>query len=261
MGRVHRVRSEKALSAVVCAVVFYVFAPVYQNYALPITFTGASGGLSAAVAFEQVGTNLVVTLTNTSANDLLRQSDVLTAVFFTLAGDPSLTQISAKLAPGSVVLFGPTDPGGGVGGEWAYRNHLSGAPLGADEGISSSGLGLFGSGDLFPGTDLQGPVSPAGVEFGITSAGDNPFTGQKAVTGANALIQNAVVFTLAFPANYVLTASSISKVSFQYGTSLSPSEPNITAVIPEPPTVMFAAMGLLLLVGFRRAGATRRGRL
>jgi hypothetical protein len=260
MVRVHRVRLGSTLRTAFLAVAIYTITVPSQCLAQPFTYTGNSGGLSAAATFEQVGTNLIVTLANTSANDVLQQSQVLTAVFFTLAGDPSLSRISAKLGSGSVVLFGSTDPGKVVGGEWAYVNHLSGAPLGADEGISSSGLGLFGLKDLFPGTNLQGPSSPDGVQYGITSAGDNPATGQSAVTGGNALIRDSVVFTLAFNANYVLTAGSISKVNFQYGTALTPTEPNIPAVVPEPPTVVFAGIGLLLLVCFRRAGAARRGK-
>jgi hypothetical protein len=37
--------------------------------------------------------------------------------------------------------------------------------------------------------------SPDGLQYGITSGSDNPSTGNAAVTGANALIQNSVVFT------------------------------------------------------------------
>lgn len=228
-----------------------------NSSAQSFTYSGTNGPLNASVRFEQIGTNLLVTLSNTSTNDVLAQSNVLTAVFFTLAGDPALSRISAKLAAGSTVLFGTTDPGGIVGGEWAYANHLTGAPLGADEGISSAGLGLFGPGDLFPGSNLQGPVSPDGLQYGLTSAGDNPSTGQSAVTGSQALIQNSVIFTLAFNTNYVLTANSITALSFQYGTSLAPADPNIAVTIPEPSTVVIVTMGLLLLIGLTRPPSRR----
>jgi hypothetical protein len=226
--------------------------------ALSFTYFGTNGLLNASATFEQAGTNLIVTLSNTSTNDVLVQSNVLTAVFFTLAGDPELSRISAKLAPASSVLFGTTDPGKVVGGEWAYVNHLSGAPYGADEGISSAGFGLFGAGDLFPGSNLQGPASPDGLQYGITSAGDNPATGQSAVTGDNALIKNAVVFTLAFNTNYVLTADSITVLSFQYGTSLTSADPDIVVIVPEPATGAIVAVGLLLLACLTRSGGARR---
>ena len=56
--------------------------------AAPITFSGSSGTRAASVTFDTSGTNLIVTLTNTSAFDALVPIDILTAVFFSLAGDP-----------------------------------------------------------------------------------------------------------------------------------------------------------------------------
>ncbi len=140
--------------------------------AVQYTFSASLGNLSASVTFEQSGSNLFVTLTNTSTADVLIPNDVLTAVFFTLVGDPTLTPISAVLTGGSKVLF-PTPclaspsslcSGPDVGGEWAYKNGLAGAPLGADEGISSAGFGLFAPTDRFSSVNLQGNAggSPGG---------------------------------------------------------------------------------------------------
>jgi hypothetical protein len=213
-----------------------------------LLLTGESGDLSASVKFEVSGSDLIVTLTNTSTVDVMNPSMVLTAVFFTIEDISPLTAVSAVLGPGSNVLFGTTDPGGVVGGEWAYAGGLSGAPGGATQGISSSGLGLFGSGN-FEGSDLQGPPSGAvdGLQYGITSAGDNPATGNTPVTGTNALIKNAVVFTLSgLPADFEY--SKISNVSFQYGTSLS--EPNVP--VPEPATMVLLGSGLIGLAVFGR---------
>jgi hypothetical protein len=223
-----------------------VWVPVAS--ATPITFTGSSGNRSASATFEQLGKTLQVTLTNTSLADVMQPVDVLTAVFFTLAGAPSLTRTSAVLGSGSHVLFGGTDPGGVVGGEWAYKSGLSGAPLGAIAGISSSGLGLVGPPDRFPGSNLQGPTSPDGLQYGITSAGDNPATGNTPVTSTNALIQNAVVFRLGLPDTYTLGEPT--KVSFQYGTALSePNVPGIHYVPPPPPQNPIPEPGTLVLFG------------
>lgn len=104
-----------------------------------ITFLGASGTHTATVTFAEINGQLVVTLANISNADARSPKDVLTGVFFKLQGDPLIHPVSAVIPVSSIVMFGSTDSGGVVGGEWAYKNHLTKAPKGADEGISSSG--------------------------------------------------------------------------------------------------------------------------
>jgi hypothetical protein len=215
-----------------------------------ITFSASQGSLAASVTFDTSGTDLLVTLTNTSNADVTMQNQILTAVFFDVAGpvltlDPSTG--SAVLGGGSTVLFGSTDPGNVVGGEWEYLSGLSGsAPYGANYGISSAGFGIFGSPN-FPGTNLQGPSAINGVQYGITSAGDDPSTGQPAVSGANALIQNSVVFTIpGLPFGFD-PSLMISNVNFQYGTSLLDSN------IQTPAPGAFSMLVLSALWSRRRA--------
>ncbi len=218
------------------------------------TFTGSSGSLSASVSFEILsGGQLRVILANTSTSDVLVPTDVLTGLFFNMAGNPTLTRISA-ISGGTTFLNGASvsPVGTVVGGEWAYEASL--AEYGANSGISSSGLGLFGPPDLFPGSNLSGPTSPAGLQYGLTSAGDNVATGNAAVMG-NELTKNSVTILLAsLPTGFSL--SSISNVTFQYGTALD--EGHITVggggikTVPEPSTLLLSGLALVSLSIVRR---------
>jgi hypothetical protein len=241
---------------ILTAVVLGLLSPAAK--ADPLVFTASNLTLSASVTFQQIGTNLQVTLVNSSSHDVLVKSEVLTAVFFTLAGNPTLTPLSAKLGSGSTMMFAVGGPGLNVGGEWAYRNGgLKHAPAGALQGISSVGLGTFKLPN-FNGFDLQPPLRVDGLDFGITSLGDNSHTGKKAVTGRYELTQNSVVFMLALPENYTL--SSISSVCFQYGKSrhdprlIASLDVNESGVIPEPTSITLVVCGIgLLLIANRCA--------
>jgi hypothetical protein len=215
--------------------------------AVPYTFSALFGGLSASVTFDTSGTDLIVTLTNTSANDVLVPSQVLTAVFWDILGvSPNLTRASAVLGLGSTVIDGITDPGGVVGGEWAYRGDLNPAAVpNRQYGISSAGFDLFGPPDLFPGSDLDPPASPNGINYGITSAGDDPNTGNGGIIG-RPLIKNSVVFTFSGIPPGFNPATSISGVLFQYGTGLDETR------FPEPGTLALLAVGAMFLARRRR---------
>lgn len=214
------------------------------------SFTGTQGDREATVTIDVGPSNtLVVTLRNSALTDVLAPIDVLTGVYFDSITPLTLTPVSAVLASGSVVLFDSQPVNGVVGGEWAYRGNLTGqgAPGNTRYGISSTGLGLFGAAS-FPGPDLDPPAAVGGLEYGLTSAGDNSATGNTPVTGSVPLIKSGVVFTFSgVPANFD-PAASIRNVWFQYGTSLT--EPSFA---PTPGAVALA--GFAGLVGLRRRRA------
>jgi hypothetical protein len=220
--------------------------------AAPVTYAGTDNGVrSSEVIFDTSGTDLLVTLTNTSLIDVTQPDQVLTAVFFNLAGTPTLTTKSALLNTGSSVFYDPDGQptGGNVGGEWVYKGNAlyKGKTV---YGIGASGLaGTFGNNDTnFKGLNLAGPTNVGGLDYGLLSAGDNTTTGNGGITGSGGLVKNSIKFTLSgLAANFDLSAA-LSNISFQYGTS--PSEASFAGVkkptppkkVPEPATAV--ALGL-----------------
>jgi hypothetical protein len=246
-----------AVVAVAVTVLGIITAPADAMVTFSATAKGNDPGelLSATALFDLsisgTVTDLVVTLTNTAKMDPDDPSDILAGVFFELPGDPIFSRISAVLNSNCVVKgnHGLTDPGGCVGGEWAYGTVSSTRVPGVNEGISSSGLGLFGQKDLFPGHNLQGLLSPVGIEYGITTLYDRTRNDKRGICGQG-LIKNSAVFTLGnVPANCDL--SDISDVCFEYGSGCGG---RIIVAVPEPSAFALAAAGLLaaiLLLGRR----------
>ena len=238
-----------------------IAAPAHAMVTFSSTGSGNDEILSASASFNLAvsgtTTQLVVTLTNTGAYNPNDPADILTTVFFSLPGDPTLTRVSAVLDTGSTLFFQgavTNEPSGNViGGEWAYKTGLTGAPGGADQGISSSGLNLFGPHDVFPGPTLGGLEGkpPDGVSWGLTTSVDDSSAYNGGLT-RRGFIKNSVVFTLGnVPAS--LDSSQISNVRFQYGTSSS--EPNIVGVavaVPESSTFALVSGRLLAIVLLRR---------
>lgn len=225
-----------------------------------MAFRGVSCGvtsqpLDAVATFQINGDQLRIGLVNTSRSDVLAPAELLVGVYFDLAGDPELTPVAAFLRDDSVVLFPPgtdvagtpltggTYPGGDVGAEWAYNPKLCGIPSGATQGVCSWGMGgVFGNRHRFDKVgNLQGPKGPDGPQYGITTAADDPTTGNPEVTGGaghegeeagGALIQHAVIFVLeGLPEGFTL--ADISNVGFQYqGITFVPG-----TVAPGPPAL------------------------
>ncbi|MGA2603222.1 MAG: XDD4 family exosortase-dependent surface protein [Verrucomicrobiia bacterium] len=237
-----------------------IFAITPANAA--VTFGGSAAGNDAgetnsatatfALSVSGTTTDLVITLTNTADYKPNDPPDMLTAVFFTLAGDPTLTKVSGLLGAGSGAVESGTNltiAGGVIGGSWAYAAGLRGAPGGANEGISSTAYSFFGPCNLFPGSKLPGDCNPPdGVAGGLTSVIDD---GSKYDGGLKGLpfIKDSAVFTLScVPASFSLP--EISNVSFSYGSI--PDQVIAAMLVPEPSVIALTGAGLLFLGVFGR---------
>lgn len=252
-------RFQPALGALLVLLVsLMVAAPAFAGWVDLATFIGTSLPLDATAKFQRGdGTGgdltnyLKVILTNTATNDPFSPPEILTAVFFNITNNGGPTnlvlgrQAAWIVAPNSITYGGGTDPGGVVGGEWAYAAGI--APVGgANRGIGSSGFGLFGPGDLFPGSNLAGPVSPDGVQYGVTTAFDTPGNDNGGLAN-NPTIKNEVNFKLSGLDQFGVIG--FDHVSFQYGTALTDTNVpgNRPPVVPEPNTLYALTAGLVAL--------------
>jgi hypothetical protein len=200
----------------------------------------AAGGYYATAEFTIVDGNLQLTLTNTASGDVWDAAHVLTGLFFDIAGDPTLTALSAMTCDTCSITNLNPDPTD-VSGEWAFRQTTDLA-FGADYGVAAAGLGLFGPKDLIGSTPILQPASPGGVDFGITSLTDNPSTNGGLSTVP--LISNSVIFTFKMGPGF--DPATISNVTFQYGSSLAEA-------VPEPATLaLFGPAAVAALLARRR---------
>jgi hypothetical protein len=215
------------------------------------TFTGSSGSLSAEVTFDNstAGT-LLVTLKNTASAQVTTSANALYAVFFNLTNNTTLGAVSANVASGSSII-GTGDSGSGtdVGGEFGFLQGISGFG-GATFGISAAGYAApvsFGPGSIFPGGvdrngDDGGQVRPDGPDYGIVGTG-GVASGTNDPGDRNPYIKNAAVFQFTIP-NDLSSASQITDIRFQYGTSTSD-----TSFPPVPEPVYYQLATLLGLGG------------
>ena len=228
------------------------------NMAQGLTYTATGSGdstnkeLSAFATFAISNQKLVITLSNTATYDASDANDILTAIFFTLTGNPTLTGTSAVLGSDTAIKDRPgvSGPGMNVGSAWSYRDDMTDLPDDATDGISVTSLKNFGKKFRFSDTKL---ASSGGVAYGVTTTFDN-LGNDKSSIKHQQLIDNTVVFTLGgLPTNFTL--ADISDVSFQYGTDLKDADLNLAGTIsgggnggpavPEPTTTVLVAAGLL----------------
>jgi hypothetical protein len=219
--------------------------------------------LRASATFVVSNLELYITLSNIGSYDPRSPGDILTGIFFDIAGSPTLKPVSATVGTNSTVIghslrgFNGED----VGAEWGYNGDLVDAPGGDVYGISATKLKWFNKKDLFPGAKIRGTSPLSGIQFGITTLDDTLKNDDGAIKN-KPLIQNTVVFVLDLPATVTsLTSQDITDVRFQYGTSIKTGVDIAGALvtqIPEPNTISLAAAGLLGALALARSSARRR---
>jgi hypothetical protein len=189
--------------------------------------------LKAQALFDNSGNNLSISLSNISKLDVVNNPDILTGIFFHVTGtQPTLGTGSATIVnqPATAIYNWPsagntmTSGFPNIGGEWGVNPDITvpagfGMPQANEYGIASAGY--LDPQTSFPGgSNLSGPSSGSlgGIDWGLTSAGDNISTGHGSVA-SDPLIKGTVLFTLTGWNG--LSLDRISDVRFQYGTSFS----------------------------------------
>ncbi|OUL24123.1 hypothetical protein BV372_29200 [Nostoc sp. T09] len=244
------------LTYFVSAIAVVTAGQIPKAYAATMTFSAtgtnsASGGatntLGASVVFDDSLINqgkLQVTLTNTGPGTTV-PSDILTALFWDITGNPTGLSLSSAIAP-KVVSNNGASTTNNVNlkalDEWKLPNTGNGTTslsgISQHYGIGTAGLGIFqgGGGQQF--------------NYGIISGYDSPNPAVKTGT----FVKDSATFVLSgLSTNFDI--QKINNVRFQYGTNLS--EPSLTKnqgtyftppppppkQVPEPTTT--AALGLL----------------
>ncbi|MGA7802290.1 MAG: PEP-CTERM sorting domain-containing protein [Gammaproteobacteria bacterium] len=213
---------------------------VAQGSPLTVTTTGiqsqTGSSLAASATFDVLGSQLIVTLDNTSTDDVRAPADILQAIYWNMAQNVTLSLVSATTS--SECDFDTSPVSCGAGGTYS-GNDLTGkyAYSASPTGIGSAGLNAFG------GTQ--------GMAWGILSAGDNlnTYNGGMTRTQHNPFVKHQTQFTLDISkGNGAYSPSTvgdlgITDVKFNYGTSAYA----LTASVPAPSTLalMPLAVGLM----------------
>jgi hypothetical protein len=214
-----------------------------------VSFSGSGTGsvsnpLSAKVKFDQNGTSLTVTLTNTNASAPVAPpstADALFAVFFDYGGPGSLSAPTSTVASSLVNLdLGTVESTNTSISTWDFKSGISYNSTSYSYGLGGAGL------NVFSGSVTKQPA------YGIVPAGFTQDT-QDGFKSKEPQIQDHLTFTFTVASNF--DVNKIGGVLFQYGTSSSdtapPGTPDLSSPPPSaplPPTG-WAGVGMMLALG------------
>jgi hypothetical protein len=232
------------LLALMCAGLFTA-TPVQA-----VMFAGSLGSLAASAEFTLDGDDLKIHLVNTSLTPVGDNPNVLTGIYFDLAGNPALTAGSVAL---DATSFYTNTSNNSValplGDHWAYGSGTGGdKPAGYGfYGVGACGFGIFGPHQTFTGNG----GSPSGVNYGLISemsaSASNGFKNQGPQIGSGIdIILNGALSEL----------PDITNVRFQYGSSTTTETSFIAVRVPEPHTAVLLLSGAVGLAFRRRIKVT-----
>jgi hypothetical protein len=257
-----------------------LIATAWAGPARAQTFAGSylnpqTGNLDTATAVFSLVTGsttyLQVVLTNTSTFSNYSNPDLLSGLFFAIAGDPALTPVSAE----TTTLVNPTACASSavrtcegshvdVGDQWGYVYskqgfRSSGLTTAAAYGISAAGYSSlspsFGNSAIFGRNppDLAGNGTP---QLAFSIVGSQYDADGSHISSKDPLAEDSITFDFAVPTG--VTSLSISDVSFAYGTN--PDGSAGARIVPEPAslTLVLGGLGVLACVRRRRRRKPRR---
>jgi hypothetical protein len=177
-------------------------------------------------------------------------SDVLTAVYFGTTSLAALTPETASLDGSTVV----SPDGTNVGSNWEFLGGFS--PVrGLVNGISASGLSVFGQGNFNNCVASSSCNNLSGIDWGLVPSFFPPLQGINGGFNGRAVIDDRVQFTLNTMPGFSL--ASINSVQFQWGTSNDEFSATATSA-PEPSTFILVGGGIALAAFLRRKRQPRQ---
>jgi hypothetical protein len=92
-------RTHSYLSKVISSLVTVLaLAQTSSSSRASVIYSNSAGGLAAKAEFDLSGTTLTLALTNVGTNNVTTTAQTLTALFFDLAGNPTIPPVSAVCA-------------------------------------------------------------------------------------------------------------------------------------------------------------------